>query len=80
MAPGPPYCPPVVGLASGPIGHLLCWWAWVSWIQETSNRPVHKLVCVRAESLTPLETSDAYRQVPRRILGNDGRIRPWVIS
>jgi hypothetical protein len=21
----PPYCPPVVGPASSPVGHLLCW-------------------------------------------------------
>jgi hypothetical protein len=85
MAPEPPYCPPVVGMASGPIGHLLCWdrherdgswWAWVSWIQQTSDRAVHKIVCVPTQSLTPLETPDAYREVPRRIFGNDGRIRP----
>ncbi|HEV8279662.1 MAG TPA: hypothetical protein VGQ26_28765 [Streptosporangiaceae bacterium] len=25
MALEPPYCPPVVGMASGPIGHLLSW-------------------------------------------------------
>jgi hypothetical protein len=86
MAPEPPYCPPVVGMASGPIGHLLCWerherdgswWAWVSWIQQTGDRAAHKIVCVQAESLTPLEAPDAYRQAPRRIFGNDGRIRPW---
>jgi hypothetical protein len=43
-------------MASGPIGHLLCserhecdgsWWASVSWIQQTSDRAVHKIVCVR---------------------------------
>jgi hypothetical protein len=82
----PPYCPPVVGLAGGPIGHLLCWdrherdgswWAWVSWIQETSSRTVHKLVCVPADSLTRLEAPDAYREVPRRVLGQDGQVRPW---
>jgi hypothetical protein len=83
----PPYCPPVVGMAAdGPIGHLLCWerhdldgswWAWVSWVQETSVRPVHKLVCVPAQYLTQLETPQAYRHVPRRILGRDGQVRPW---
>ena len=86
MPPDPPYCPPVVGMASGPVGHLLCWdrherdgswWAWVSWVQETSSRPVHKLVCVPAASLTQLEAPDAYRQVPRRIFGRDGDVRPW---
>jgi hypothetical protein len=53
------------------------WWAWVSWIQQTSDCAVHKVVCVAAESLTPLETPDANRQVPRRIFGDEGRIRPW---
>jgi hypothetical protein len=86
MAPEPPYSPPVVAMTSGPIGHLLCWerherdgswWAWVSWIQQTSDYAIHKIVCVPAESLTPLETPEAYRQVPRRIFGDDGRIKPW---
>jgi hypothetical protein len=86
MSPEPPYCPPVVGLASGPVGHLLCWerhdrdgsWqAWVSWVQESGSRPVHKLVCVPAASLTQLESPVAYRQVPRWVLGKGGQIRPW---
>jgi hypothetical protein len=86
VPPEPPYCPPVVALSGGPVGHLLCWdrherdgswWAWVSWVQDTSARPVHKLVCVPARSLTQLETPDAYRGVPRRVLGTDGRVRPW---
>jgi hypothetical protein len=37
----------------------------------------HKVVEVRAASLAPLEETDAYRDVPRRVLGNDGKIRPW---
>jgi hypothetical protein len=50
------------------IGHLPAWdrhevdgewWAWVSWVQETSVRPVHKVVEVRAASLTPLEPPEA---------------------
>jgi hypothetical protein len=53
------------------------WRAWVSWIQQAGDRAVHKIVCVPARSLTPLEAPQAYRQVPRRIFGNDGRIRPW---
>jgi hypothetical protein len=72
---GAAYCPPVAGLASGPVGHLLCWerhdrcgsWqAWVSWVQESGSRPVHKLVGVPAGSLTlaQMEGPDAYRQVP----------------
>jgi hypothetical protein len=37
----PPWCPPLVELTGGAIGHLLCWeqherdgswWAWVSWV------------------------------------------------
>jgi hypothetical protein len=86
MPPEPLYCPPVVGMAGGMIGHLLCWdrherdgsWrAWVSWIQQTSSRAVHKIVCVPGGSLTQLEAPDAYRDVPRRIFGLDGQIRPW---
>jgi hypothetical protein len=81
MSPEPPSCPPVVGLASGPVGHLLCWerhdrdgsWqAWVSWVQESGSRPVRKLACVPATSLTQLEDPDAYGQVPRRVLGRPG--------
>lgn len=75
-----------VGIASGPSVICWCcephecddsWWARVSWILQTSGRAVHKIVCIPAESLTPLETPDTYRRVPRRIFGNDGRIRPW---
>jgi hypothetical protein len=71
-------------MSSGTVGHLLCWerheidgswWAWVSWVQVTSGRHVHKVVTVRASSLRPLETPDAYKDVPRRILGRDGSIR-----
>jgi hypothetical protein len=42
-----------------------------------SDRAVHKIVCVQADSLTPLETPDDYRNVLRRIFGHDGQIRPW---
>ncbi len=31
-----------------------------------------------AASLAPLEEPDAYRDVPRRVLGKDGKIRPWA--
>jgi hypothetical protein len=68
------------------VGHLLAWemhehdgtWhAWVSWIQQAGGRHVHKVVDVRAGSLQPLESPDAYSAVPRRVRGSDGLIRPW---
>jgi hypothetical protein len=71
-------------MAGGMVGHLLAWeknegdgswWAWVSWVQETGGRRVHKVVQVRAASLRPLEPPEAYKRVPRRVLGNDGQIR-----
>ena len=58
------------------MGHLLCWerherdgsWhAWVSWVQSTGD-PVHhrhRIVCVRAGTLRPLEAPSAYKDVPR---------------
>jgi hypothetical protein len=35
----------------------------------------HKVVLVRAASLRPLEPPETYKQVPRRVLGDDGQIR-----
>jgi hypothetical protein len=84
-----PWAPPIVAMSSGMVGHLLCWerherdgswWAWVSWVQVVGGRHVHKVVVVRASSLRPLEAPDAYQDVPRRILGRDGRIRPAAFS
>jgi len=81
-----PWCPPIVEMSGGMVGHLLAWemherdgsWhAWVSWIQETGSRHVHKVVAVRAGSLQPLEHPDAYSAVPRRVRGRDGLIKPW---
>lgn len=81
-----PWCPPIVEMSGGMVGHLLAWemherdgsWhAWVSWVQETGGRHVHKVVDVRAGSLRPLEDPDAYSAVPRRVRGSDGLIRPW---
>jgi hypothetical protein len=78
--------PPIVAVSSGAVGYLLAgemrerdgsWYAWVSWVQETGGRHVHKVVDVPADSLKPLEASDVYAAVPRRIRGNDGLIRPW---
>src|SRR5690348_16547657 len=43
-----PWSPPIVELAGGGVGHLLCWeqherdgsWhAWVSWVQSTGHPP-----------------------------------------
>jgi hypothetical protein len=70
------------------VGHLLCWelherdgswYAWVSWVQSTGDpvRHRHKIACVRAGTLRPLENPAAYTDVPRRVLGRDGLIRPW---
>jgi hypothetical protein len=81
--------PPIVALGDGIAGHLLCWeqherdgsWhAWVSWIQSTGDpiRHQHKIVAVQASRVRPVEPPDAYVGVPRRVLGNDGKIRPWA--
>jgi hypothetical protein len=83
-----PWSPPLVEMSGGQVGHLLewrqherdgSWHAWVSWVLTTSDPPrhQHKVVSVQAGSLAPLEAPDAYRDVPRRVLGNDGKIRPW---
>jgi hypothetical protein len=79
-----PWAPPLVELTDGVVGHLLAWerherdgswWAWVSWVQEAGSRRNHKVVLVRAASLRPLEPPETYKQVPRRVLGDDGQIR-----
>jgi hypothetical protein len=83
-----PWVPPLVEMSGGQVGHLLewrqherdgSWHAWVSWVLTTGDPPrhQHKVVSVQAQSLAPLEEPDAYRDVPRRVLGNDGKIRPW---
>lgn len=77
-----PWAVPLVGLPVGAVGHLLAWekneaegtwWAWVSWVQETGGRHVHKMVQVRAASLRLLEPPEAHRQVLRRVRGLDGK-------
>jgi hypothetical protein len=81
-----PYAPPIVALSDTTIGHLLAWelmeidgtWrAWVSWIQQSGGRPLHKVVSVRASGLRPLEEPESYERVPRWVRGRDGVIRPW---
>ena len=84
-----PPSPPVVEMTGGGVGHLLCWelherdasWhAWVSWVQTTGHpaRHRHRVVSVRADAVRQLENPEAYKNVPRRTLGRDGRIRPWT--
>jgi hypothetical protein len=83
----PPWAPPIVRLGDTAIGHLLLareltevdgsWWAWVSWVQQSGGRPVHKVVQVRAAAVQPADDPDAYQGVPRRVRGRDGIIRPW---
>jgi len=86
-----PWSPPIVEMNGGVIGHLLCWerhardgtwYAWVSWVQSTGDpvRHRHHVVSVRADGIRRLENPEAYKGVPRRTLGRDGRIRPWTPS
>lgn len=71
-------------LSIGVVGHLLAWekveadgawWAWVSWVQGSGGRQVHKVVQVPADALRPLEAPEAHRQVPRRIRSLDGQVQ-----
>src|SRR5262249_61911080 len=82
----PPRAPPLVELSIGVVAHLLAWekveadgrwWAWVSWVQESGGRHVHKVVQVPASGLRPLEAPEAYQQVPRRG-GRPAREKPAV--
>jgi len=86
-----PWSPPIVELAGNGVAHLLCWekherdgsWhAWVSWVQSTGDpvRHRHHVVSVRADAVRRLENPAAYARVPRRVLGSDGRIRPWAAA
>jgi hypothetical protein len=81
-----PWAPPIVALPDGTVAHLLAWevleldgsWhAWISWVQQMGDRPIHKVVSVRASGLQPLEEPESYTKVPRRLRGSDGLIRPW---
>jgi hypothetical protein len=84
---GAPWAPPLVEMTGGIVGHLLAWerherdgswWAWVSWIQESGGRRLHKVVQVRAGSLRPLEPPEAYKDVPRRVYGREGPQAPQL--
>src|ERR1039457_2661893 len=82
-----PWSPPIVQVGDETVAYLLCWerherdgsWhAWVTWIRDQAGRPRRHIVSVRAARVRPLELPGAYRQVPRRVRGSDGVIRPWV--
>ncbi len=45
----------------------------MSWVQTSGDR---HFVSVRAALLALIEAPDAYTDVPRRILGSDGAIKP----
>jgi hypothetical protein len=56
-------------MTGGIVGHLFawerheldgCWWAWVSWVQESDGLRLHQVVQVRGGSLRPLEPPEAY--------------------
>jgi len=49
--------------------------SWVSWVQETGGRHVHKVVQVCAACLRPLERPEAYQQVVPRVPGLNGVFR-----
>jgi hypothetical protein len=81
-----PWSPPIVQVGDETVAYLLCWeqherdgsWhGWVTWIRSVNDRPRRHIVCVRAGAIRPLEPPDAYLQVPRRVLDNDGIIRDW---
>lgn len=81
-----PWAPPIVALTDGTVAHLLAWemherdgsWrAWVSCVHQAGGRPVHKVVSGGASGLQPLEESESYTKVPRRVRGRNGVIRPW---
>jgi hypothetical protein len=82
-----PASPPIVGVGEETVAFLLCWeqherdgswWAWVVWVRLRSGHPYRHVVSVQAGRICPLEVPEAYRQVPRRVLGNDGVIRAWT--
>ena len=86
MSKDAPWAPPIVSLNGGTVGHLLCWelievsgsWqAWVSWIQQSGGRYIHKVVSVGASQVLPLEEPESYSRVPRRVRGRDGIVRLW---
>lgn len=85
-----PWSPPIVEVGEDATpAYLLCWeqherdgqWqAWVTWIRVTRGRPGRHVVTVMATAVRPLEEPRAYKDVPRRVLGRDGRMRPWTAS
>ena len=51
-------------------------------VQSTGDpvRHRHHVVSVRADAVRRLENPAAYARVPGRVLGSDGRIRPWTAA
>jgi hypothetical protein len=66
----PPWCPPLVETNLAGSSPNCCagnsaerdgsWRAWLSWVQSSGDRHVHKVVSIQAESLKPIEAPEAY--------------------
>jgi hypothetical protein len=50
------------------------YWTWVASSHHAGDRRDHKVVLVRADSLRPQETPEAYKAAPCRVRGYDGQI------
>jgi hypothetical protein len=82
-----PPSPPIVQVGDDTVAYLLCWdqheldgawFAWVTWIMTTGNRPRRHVVSLPAARVRPLEEPEAYRDVPRRVFVRRGKTRPWT--
>ena len=84
-----PWSPPLVALdrRDPVVCHLLAWelhehsgeWhAWVMWVRERRGEPFRHVVAVPASGVRRVEQPEAYAQVPRRVRGRDGQVRPWT--
>jgi hypothetical protein len=69
------------------VAHLLAWelhevsgdWhAWVMWVRVRRGEPFRHVVAVPARGVRAVEQPEAYAQVPRRVRGLDGQVRPWT--
>lgn len=84
-----PWSPPLVVLdRREPITALLLGWefhehsgewhAWVMWIRDRRGESYRHIVAVPASGVRAVEPGEAYAQVPRRVRGRDGQVRPWT--